>query len=75
MRFSCGETRSTKKARLSEWHPFFVFFPRSLGEENGRYVCVWFETIQRRGEYTPGDHFNNGFWTWYYKANDGDELV
>jgi len=48
MIFSCGETWEAKKARLEQWHDFFVLWPRTVGEENGRYKCVWLQTVERK---------------------------
>lgn len=65
MIFSCGETWEAKKARLEQWHDYFILWPRTIGEENGRYKCVWLQTVERKGHYYgvccwPGD-FNYVF--------------
>jgi len=60
MQFSCGETWEAKAARLENWHDFFALLPRTVAEENGRDVCAWLETIQRRRTWSAG-------WEWYYR--------
>ncbi len=61
MVFSCGETWEAKKARLREWHDFFVLWPRHMGIKNGKYVCVWLQTIQRSRVYVSTMY--GGWWS------------
>lgn len=70
MKFSCGETREAKKARLKEWHPFFALFPRTVAINGDRYECRWLETIERKGEYLMG--WDGGYWFWEYRARSGE---
>ena len=58
MILSCGESREV----LENWHPFFAIFPRRVGTENGRIICAWLETIERKGKC----HERFG-WDWEYR--------
>lgn len=69
MKFSCGDTEATRiakwKARvaaLGQWHDFFALIPRTIAQENGKEVCAWLETIERRGTY------GYSYWRWEYRA-------
>lgn len=47
MKFKCGRTTAEKLAHveyLKNWHPWFAWFPITLGEGN----CRWLEVVQRR---------------------------
>lgn len=66
MRFSCGYTAEEQHRMLEEWHDFFPLWPRKIGEANGRDVCVWLETIQRKGFYWSG--WDDYAWIWEYRA-------
>lgn len=67
MKFNCGPTPEQKEAdrlhRLTNWHPFFVMWPRRLGEGD----CRWLETIERRGRYLLGFDGPED-WRWEYRA-------
>lgn len=64
MKFDCGETAQARQARIQKWHPFFVLFPRTVKEENGRKICAWMETIERRGYWIGYPLF---VWEWEYR--------
>ena len=66
MIFSCGETWDAERARLSAWHKFFVLWPRTIGEKDGRYRCVWLQPVERRGTYC-GVYFG---WEWEYRLSE-----
>jgi hypothetical protein len=65
MRYSCGETWEATQARLGQWHRKFALFPRTVGSENGRHVCVWLEYYERKGKYY-GD-WECSWWSWEYR--------
>ena len=63
MKIDCGETWADKKARLSEWHPFFTLWPRMLASHD----CRWLEWIERKGDYFSCP-LTGGGWLWQYRA-------
>ena len=65
MKYSCGETWEVTKQRLTNWHPFFALFPRTIGAKDGKYICAWLEWIERRGELSV-DCCEN-WWSWEYR--------
>lgn len=65
MLFDCGETWEAKKARLSEWHPFFALRPRTVSIEGGRKTCAWLQWIERSG--FCYSFWQDGVWCWYYR--------
>lgn len=67
MRFSCGETYDGEKKRLSDWHDFFTLWPRSVAIIGTKTVCVWLETIERRGDYYEGNYAGGEGWLWEYR--------
>ncbi len=67
MKFSCGESWESVKARLSEWHPYFALWPRVVAVHNGRLECRWLETIERRGT-LHWLHLSGWSWSWSYRA-------
>lgn len=78
MVLDCGETWETKKARLSEWHPFFALWPRRVTVLNGRHKCAWLQMIERKGKYCTIEdtwlrmHIPD-WWEWSYRLpSDGD---
>ncbi len=44
MKWDCGETRSEKWARLSEWHEWYAWYPVRVGSHD----CRWLERVERR---------------------------
>lgn len=50
MIFSCGLTLEEKRRR-EDWHDFFALLPRTVAVEDGRFICAWMQTIQRRSTY------------------------
>lgn len=76
MILDCGETWDAKKARLSEWHPFFALLPRRVAVVNGRHKCAWLETIERKGIYRtlgyPYYMLTPDWWQWVYRSR-GDK--
>lgn len=60
MKFDCGESWLVKKARLERWHPWFAWFPVRIGNHD----CRWWETIERKGEYS-----DTCGWEWEFRAN------
>jgi hypothetical protein len=62
MIFDCGETDAAYVMRLKNWHDFFPLFPRTVDRVDGRNVCAWLETIQRRGVWVPLCG-----WHWIYR--------
>lgn len=65
MRFSCGETWDAKLKRLSNWHPYFAWYPVSVAVENDRHVCAWLETVWRKGEFHR--FIEISWWDWEYR--------
>lgn len=65
MRFSCGENWKHKRDRLSEWHPFFVLWPRTLKVEGGRDICAWMEWVERKGAFYSC--WGEAWWIWEYR--------
>lgn len=63
MKFNCGETWSTKKARLSEWHSFFAWYPIMITDHD----CRWMERIERKGKYWFVPYVGGG-WNWSYRT-------
>lgn len=47
MKFDCGESATERFERLSQWHPWFAWFPVKVGSRD----CRWLETVQRRLAY------------------------
>lgn len=73
MRFRCGDSDEVVAAkavaaqsRLENWHDFFPLFPRTIGQENGKDICMWLEIIERKGRVLWG--FDGCFWVWDYRA-------
>lgn len=67
MKFSCGENWEVKKARLSDWHPFFAILPRTIGvDKDGNDICVWLEWIERKGRRVECRVGHK--WLWVYRA-------
>lgn len=50
MEFNCGLTNEAWEAKYKQWHRFFALWPRTVAIENGKFVCVWLETIERRAD-------------------------
>lgn len=75
MRFHCGPSwaeriivkEQSRRAYLTQWHPFFCLLPRRIGNE-----CVWFETIQRKGRRDYCGY--NLRWYFEYRFNPIEEL-
>lgn len=67
MILDCGETWDAKRKRLAEWHDFFPLFPRMVDVVNGRAVCAWLQTIERRKHYDPDPHPFPADW-WEYRV-------
>jgi hypothetical protein len=63
--FDCGETLEARKARLEQWHDFYPLFPRRVDVVNGRAVCAWLQTIERKGVYYS--YIEHSFWIWEYR--------
>lgn len=61
MKISCGEIWGAKRARLEEWHPFFPWWPRRVGERD----CRVFEWIERKGTFWYA--FDYCGWDWEYR--------
>lgn len=70
MKLNCGPTRYIRNLRrrayLSDWHKFFVLWPRRITDTE---QCVWFEFIERRGSYHPINR-HGGYWNWKYRVID-----
>jgi len=64
MKWQMFESPEARDARISEWHPYFTWFPRCFYESGkDKYTWVWLETIQRRWDSTvPYDYRD-----WEYK--------
>jgi hypothetical protein len=67
MRFSCGKTWEATRAHLEQWHSFFVIWPRTIGIRNGTRMCVWMETVERRGVYCEGNWAGGDGWQWEFR--------
>jgi hypothetical protein len=78
MRFNCGPTWEEKQMlsqmkekqeqeRLTQWHPFFCLWPRRCGK-----ICVWLETIERKGV-QRWDDYGGPSWSWSYRTPDQAE--
>lgn len=65
MLFDCGENWEHKKARLQDWHDFFPLWPQTIRVDNGRDVCAWLQTIQRKG--VLHNCYMDSWWTWEYR--------
>lgn len=55
MKFSCGDDCQTrcgravaKQRRLESWHDHFALLPCTVGQRDGKDICCWLETIERR---------------------------
>ena len=48
MIFNCGLTNEEWERVHRQWHSFFPLFPRTIEVVNGKHVCAWLETIERR---------------------------
>ena len=64
MIFSCGENWAAYKKRIGEWHDFFAIFPCTIDVVDGKELCVWLQTIERRGEYRG---YPIHVWSWEYR--------
>jgi hypothetical protein len=69
MIFSCGETWEARRARLEDWHDFFPLLPRSVAETDGRHVCAWLQTIERKGKFWAD--WADYSWNWEYRLKGG----
>jgi len=73
MIFSCGENWLAKRGRLQKWHKWFAYLPVKIGvDENGKDVCVWLQTIGRKGTH-DSSYFREKAWTWEYRLEKDDE--
>lgn len=76
MLLNCGLPRDEIRARrehsehmrLSQWHPFFAFWPRRIGQTQ----CVWLEWIRRKGEYFDVG-YHGGEWQFEYRLSTDRE--
>lgn len=55
MKFSCGRTNAQKTkdykeylARCKEWHKVFLLWPKTIEEKDGRKICYWLQTVERK---------------------------
>jgi hypothetical protein len=48
MIFDCGDTHDTYIGKIKEWHDFFPLWPRTVEIVEGRKICAWMQTIQRK---------------------------
>lgn len=64
MKLECGKSWAAKVKYLEQWHPFFPFFPRRVGE----YDCRAFEWIERKGELMHG-YESGDYWHWQYRLH------
>lgn len=60
MKFDCGPTWEETKARLSDWHPVYAWFPVRVGSHD----CRWLEVVERKGSY----YWVTAGWDWEYRA-------
>lgn len=68
MIFSCGLTQEEQDRRDKEWHPFFPLFPRTIAKKDGKHICAWLQTIERRAAFI---HYYEGRWVgWEYRSAD-----
>jgi hypothetical protein len=76
MIFYCGESPEAHHQRISNWHDYFCWLPITVGISEGRYLCVWLQTIERRdsGRYTHKVDFSGAliptiYWEYRLKEN------
>jgi hypothetical protein len=73
MIFNCGPTWAeraiARRTELSQWHPFFVLWPRRIGNR-----CVWLHVVRRKIRFQEDDY--SGSWYKYpeYRFSLKDEL-
>lgn len=47
MKIDCGQSKLAKNRHLTDWHPWFAWFPVRLGEND----CRWLEVIERKYDF------------------------
>lgn len=54
------------KLRLSNWHPWFAWYPVTIGKtEDKRQIKVWLTVIERKGTWIV--HWDGPIWDWEYR--------
>ena len=70
MKINLGEAWGERRARLSEWHTYYCWYPCRIGAGDWR----WLERVERRGSWTPvemadwGGYTTTGGWDWEYRG-------
>lgn len=67
MEFSCGLTQEEKDKCDSEWHNFFPIFPRTIATKDGKKLCAWLQTIQRRAGRIAYYYYDGRSVVWEYR--------
>lgn len=72
MKFSCGFTREGHLAYLRDqakelrrWKKMFAWTPVHVGQENGKYICVWLTSVWCRYPYAEAGRKRDGFFDSY----------
>lgn len=74
MRFSCGYTTETRNKRkkekfkkLGEWHPYFLWIPKTIGERDGKSQCFWLCYVECRLHWYINGHGVPRYLYWDYR--------
>lgn len=68
MIFSCGESWDAEFERRSNWHDFYPVFPRTVGVKDGKVICAWLQTVERRG--IERQARRGRYWMWEYRLKE-----
>jgi hypothetical protein len=72
MKFSCGLTPEKawekEKTYLSNWHNKFLWFPTTIKVKDGKQICCWLETVERKGKYFSGSWMSDSYCKWEYRT-------
>ena len=68
MQFDCGDGGKTRHERLTNWHPWFAWYPVRLADHD----CRWMERVERKGKFYCGVG-GESWWEWEYRAQESTD--